>query len=111
MTDGSVSKKEAEKRRIEFEDKIGEIDERVEELKKEFFLNAKKAYYSVMNSASIVCTTCINSHKVIDKDFWSLSKDHKNIKDCPVTLNCRVIIDEAAQSKEPEILVTLLGAE
>ena len=111
MTDGSIPKKEAEKRKEEFEDKLGEIDEEIEELKNKFKGGAKNCYRQIMNSASIVCTTCINSHKVIDKDFWSLKKEHHNIKDCPVTLDCRVIIDEAAQAKEPEILVPLLGAE
>jgi|LauGreDrversion4_2_1035121.scaffolds.fasta_scaffold246735_1 regulator of nonsense transcripts 1 len=45
------------------------------------------------------------------KEFWQLRRNSVNVKTVVEEMGYRVIIDEAAQAIEPEILIPLLGAE
>ena len=58
----------------------------------------------------IICTTCVNSHKLIPEDFWKTSKDEHNRKNVGDEIDFRVIVDDAAHALEPEVLVSILGA-
>jgi superfamily I DNA and/or RNA helicase len=79
-----------------------------DEVKKNFFKLKQKLYWEVITSSKIICTTSINSHKFIPEEFWKLKSDCIKAVE---SLCYRVILDEATQSKEPEALIPILGAE
>jgi hypothetical protein len=59
----------------------------------------------------IICVTCISAGKFIPQEFWITRSEVRNMKDVHSGVHYRVIVDEAAQAKEPEILIPIIGAE
>ena len=89
-------------------EKIQDLDSEIEDKKDDFYDLKQSAYWEIAINSRIICTTAINSHKMIPTEFWdrksNYSKEAKGM--------CyRMILDEATQAKEPETLIPLLGAE
>ena len=69
---------------------ISKTDEEFNKLKTSLF-------YRIVHRMHIICTDCVTSEKMIDPDFWKLSSDVKNIKECSSEIEgLKVIVDEAA---------------
>ena len=67
---------------------------------------------AIIMSKKIVVSTCYDSQRFIDSKFWRLSRDFQNSKDRITKIpGLRVIVDEAAQALEPQILIPILAAE
>ena len=91
--------------------RVDEINELLSLTQDKFNILRKEIQYRITMSHNIICVTCISSIDMMPKEFWKLKKDYSNSKDCFEEMGYRVIIDEAAQAIEPEILIPLLGAE
>jgi hypothetical protein len=77
-----------------------------------FYQEKSILYNKLMNDSQIICSTCVNSHKILPDKVWKNYNELKMSDDNNTyDFNYRCIIDESSQAFEPATLIPILGAK
>ena len=66
---------------------------------------------AIIISKKIVISTCVDAQRFIDSRFWRLARESSHSERITKIPGLRVIVDEAAQALEAQILIPILAAE